>query len=112
MPVRAAIARTLQWVGALGRWPHRERDQAVAVLAGVGRWVSRSRGVGEAREPRLRVPAAPQLDGHDRHAELVGDAPDRDALGRAEHDAGTGHRPLLARRRTDHRLEQAPIAHH
>jgi len=95
---------------ALGRWAHREHDQAVTVLAGVGRRVSRPRRIGEAREPRLRIPAAPQLNGHDRHAQLVGDASDRDALGRTEHDAGPGHRPLLAGRGTDHRLEQAAVA--
>ena len=36
--------------------------------------------------------------------ELGGDALDGDALGRAEHDPGPGHRPLLARRRPDDRL--------
>ena len=62
---------------ALGRWPHRERLHPVAVLPRVRGRVTRAGRVGEPVEPRLGVPAAPQLHGHDRDAQLGGDALDR-----------------------------------
>ncbi len=50
---------------ALGRWAQREGQEPVAVLAAVRRRVARSGSVGEPREARLRIPAAPELHGHE-----------------------------------------------
>ena len=101
MPVRGAIAgrSSGSCPRAAGPWRGRPPGRGPRGC----RWAdARPRGIGQAVEARLGVPPAPQLDGHDRHAQLGGDALDRATLGRAEHDPGTGHRPLLARGRTHH----------
>ena len=57
-------------------------------------------GVGVPCEPLLLEPAAPQPNGRDTDAELVGDLHMGGTLGRPEDDPGTYHGALLGRART------------
>lgn len=64
---------------------------------------------GSISEPGLGIPAAPELHGHDRDPDLAGDVLDGDTIGRAEHDARTGHEPLFARGRSHERLQDGLV---
>jgi NAD(P)-dependent dehydrogenase (short-subunit alcohol dehydrogenase family) len=80
-----------------------------AVQADVSSAEEAARLVGEAGETGLPIAPTPQLDGHERHAELGRDPLVGDPLGRPKDDPGAGHGALLARRRADDRPERRPV---
>ena len=65
--------------------------------------------LGQAGQTGLRVAAAPELDGHERHPDVTGDVLVGRALAGVQHDAGPGHEPLLARGGADDGLQDGLV---